>query len=492
MRRHTRLAFAAILATTAMSLAFAYSLDGARWNGGTTTFHVNISGTAPSGQSWTDGFRDAMAQWSSQTAFNFVANDSYVDPCLGYSRNDSAGGKGFPSGDGDTHNSAGFRSNVCGNEFGSNVLAITLTYSGAGTLGFPRIMQSDIIFNDQKNWDIYRGPLRSSIDFGRVVLHELGHALGLNHEATLQAIMAPTIGNLDSLQADDIAGANALYQPGTECHIADLPLNAARHNSLAAGDCRVFDLFQGGDDTSYVDAYRIQLDQSTTLALQMHSTALDAVLIITDTSLGALEIFDDSDGTCNVNETVTLPAGEYYLLANTYVVPEKCGGNEGDYTLTITDTGLPVLGAVRNAGGTPLLADTLIVGGATSDAGSTYRSTFAANEAIDVLGMIAPDPEHVGAKGSLYVLVTLQDGRRFMKDSTGKFVLFPPGTLPFIPLRSGTLGTREILSIASGLRGTTSGLAGQTLTVHLGYALDSNPSNLWYGSSPIRIEIGAQ
>src|SRR5690349_2440200 len=100
-----------------------FSMIGGKWSGTRTTFHVNIPGAAPNGTSWSSAFTNAMAQWSNQTPFKFDVDTTYIDPCAGYFR--GTRGRGFPSGSGDAKNSAGFGSTVCGNDFGSNVLAIT-------------------------------------------------------------------------------------------------------------------------------------------------------------------------------------------------------------------------------------------------------------------------------------------------------------------------------------------------------------------------------
>lgn len=105
-------------------------------------------------------------------------------------------------------------STVGGTAFGTNTLAVTLSYSQ----GDVRV-ESDIIFNNAYTWDSYRGARnrRTAIDIQRVAIHELGHVLGLDHpdEAsppqTVNAIMNSKVSNVDTMQADDIAGAQSLY-----------------------------------------------------------------------------------------------------------------------------------------------------------------------------------------------------------------------------------------------------------------------------------------
>ncbi len=103
-------------------------------------------------------------------------------------------------------------------DFGTNVLAITLSYSQGDTR-----VESDLVFNQAYTWDSYRGPRngRTAIDIRRVAIHELGHVLGLDHPdqasppQAVNAIMNSKISDIDTMQTDDITGAQALYgSPG--------------------------------------------------------------------------------------------------------------------------------------------------------------------------------------------------------------------------------------------------------------------------------------
>jgi hypothetical protein len=76
-----------------------------------------------------------------------------------------------------------------------------------------------VVVNAAYLFDSYRGPLqmpagRPQYDLHRVLLHEFGHVLGLDHVTntpTGQAIMEPIISDLDHLGADDVAGVRNLY-----------------------------------------------------------------------------------------------------------------------------------------------------------------------------------------------------------------------------------------------------------------------------------------
>jgi hypothetical protein len=471
----------------------AYTFTGSRWIDGSTVIHVGIGGRSPSGVTWSSVLRDVMDEWSSNTEFEFIADEGYLDPCAGLRRNDENGGAGFPLGAGDGRSGTDFRTTVCGNSWGTGVLALTMQFSKAGPpLGFSVFDQTDVIFNANYQWDLYSGPSKSSpIDFRRVALHELGHALGLDHSTAAATIMNANIGAVHTLQEDDISGANALYGGGT-CPVHNLAANATINDRLTTGDCRVRDLFGSSNDTSFVDVYRLTLTEDSDVDVVLHSTEFDPVLILANANLGGIELHDDTEGGCDARIRKHLPAGEYRLLVNTYETPEKCGSNVGAYNLTISDTGMPLLGAAKNVSGGPRVANAVFTGGATADSGTSFPGSFGANEAINVSGNIVPDPSHVGREGSLYVLAVLGDGRRFMQNGSGNFVPFSGDLDKLAPRRTGPLGSQEFLAISSGLRGTTSGLAGQNIAVYIGYALDSEPAAIWYGSTPIRFTIRPQ
>ena len=126
----------------------AFELSENFWEDGQATYYVDISGNSPSGISWNVAFNAAMDAWTDATAFQFIAIDEYVDPCL--ERDDGEFGDGLTGAD--------FSATLCGAEFGENVLAVTLSsgicFNPQCSNGF-EITEADIVFNGNENWAVY-------------------------------------------------------------------------------------------------------------------------------------------------------------------------------------------------------------------------------------------------------------------------------------------------------------------------------------------------
>jgi hypothetical protein len=109
-----------------------------------------------------------------------------------------------------------FAANVFGESFDENVLAVTTTWRSGNER-----TEADIVFNSARTWGAYNGPTQPNVtDLRRVAIHELGHALGLDHpdEAGQNfqpplPIMNSRISSNDTPIADDITGAQNLYGP---------------------------------------------------------------------------------------------------------------------------------------------------------------------------------------------------------------------------------------------------------------------------------------
>ncbi len=180
-----------------------------QWPDGNIVMQLQLgsnSGTLLDGStSWGAAIEPSMADWNGQVSrvqFRVVRDSTAA----------RASGNGL--------NNVFFDSDVYGDAFGADTLAVTTRwYRGSART------EADMIFNTAKSWNSYRGNLRRSSsggtlqDIRRVALHEFGHVLGLDHPdqagQNVSAIMNHTISNLDSLTTDDINGARALYASST-------------------------------------------------------------------------------------------------------------------------------------------------------------------------------------------------------------------------------------------------------------------------------------
>jgi hypothetical protein len=85
-------------------------------------------------------------------------------------------------------------------------------------------LAGDILFNSSVNWQISTG-----YDIESVAIHEIGHALGMDHSQVQQAVMyASYNGVKQSLTTDDVAGIQSVYSAP--------PVNSANASASSAID----------------------------------------------------------------------------------------------------------------------------------------------------------------------------------------------------------------------------------------------------------------
>lgn len=185
--------------------------------------------------SWNASAADAVDIWNGYLDFvSFASVSSFTVPQIS----------------GDAVNSVFFSNTIFGDSFGDGALAVTVLLSTASQTTVTA--EADVIVNSAGRYNSYRGPQQSDAtgliyDFHRIVLHEFGHVLGLDHvtfDPVGQALMEPIISDLDHLGADDVAGIRRLY--ATE--VSSLPLSV----TLRVGDSYSSETYQSNNNpTSY-------------------------------------------------------------------------------------------------------------------------------------------------------------------------------------------------------------------------------------------------
>ena len=198
MRRTILLSLALLGAAVPSSQS--YWVNGPSWPSGLVPMHIEL-GASPA-------LIDGCADWSCSASGAINRWNLFMERVQLQAVERSAQTKGELNG----RNDMFFAADMYGKAFGQDTLALTTWWYRND-----KLIEADIGFNLSKRWDSYRGSARPGAvyDLRRVALHELGHVLGLGHPndhgQTVVAMMNGTIGNLDSLTVDDLAGIEAIY-----------------------------------------------------------------------------------------------------------------------------------------------------------------------------------------------------------------------------------------------------------------------------------------
>jgi len=231
-----------LILTAGAGRAPAYWYDGPRWSvnpvmslqfGSISNGATLIDGST----TWGQPAEAAMATWN-----------QYMDRVQFRVIRDSTAATGLGNG----VNNAFWSSSIYGRSWESYAGYALWLSSGSA------ITEADVLMNNQLSWNSYRGNVRSGIvDFRRLVMHEFGHVIGLNHPnehgQIVNAVMNSSPGNTDTLTSDDISAAQFLYSVGGSGSVS-FP---ARNESLdfrTQLEAKYRDGLRRGNSTTYVDA----------------------------------------------------------------------------------------------------------------------------------------------------------------------------------------------------------------------------------------------
>jgi len=213
---------AATPATHAFTFVFDYKLTVKDHR---LTFHVDIPGYSQSGVSWNEGFEQAAGSWSMTTPIQINTVRQASDPCA--SRFDGIGGVGF---------SPDLCYQLIGPVSNTAVGVAIMELAHYSPTPYPNasVKTVDIPLKGTVQWDIYDGPIKytpggvvggvpqpniQTVDYRRVLKHELGHALGLGHSIFDSSLMTPVENDYFALSVDDICGVNVLHGHPEGCPI---------------------------------------------------------------------------------------------------------------------------------------------------------------------------------------------------------------------------------------------------------------------------------
>ena len=193
-----------------------------RWTQGGTTLR-SFLGNPPSALvngtlSWDQNAINAANDWNAAGAafhFDVAVGGNFNNPCGAAGAGHACPNTG-PVGD----NPVFFATSFCGQDF-RDIIELT---NNCANINNGAMLNAPVFVNSNVLWNAYDGPIRVGPnkvvvnDIRRVLVHEFGHVLGLDHPdangQSVVAIMNSRESDIDRIQPDDISGLFSLYPNG--------------------------------------------------------------------------------------------------------------------------------------------------------------------------------------------------------------------------------------------------------------------------------------
>jgi hypothetical protein len=223
----------------------------------------------------------------------------------------------------------------------------------------------------------------STINLYTLALHEIGHALGLDHEDDLPTIMnSYDNAAITDLTADEIAGIEVIYGAKGSVIADDYTASTATTGAVNVGGSATGRIEAPGDS----DWFRVSLTAGVQYRIDVvGGTLADPYVALLNAGGSSIAIDDDSGTGLNARITITpTTTGTYYISARSAVAT-----GTGTYTVSLTQTS-----AADDYAGSTATTGTVAVGGTatgnleTGNDSDWFRVTLTAGATyqIDVRG----------------------------------------------------------------------------------------------------------
>ena len=287
-----------------------------------------------------NAFPPSFAPWSPEDQYQ-MSKWNYYASNLFRVYTTSSGTFAWPDGifDLDGWVSSATMASVYGFSWDSNTIAVCISrFDGSG-----RIVEADIAFNPAFSYtlndeSVYNGS--SAQGFRQVMLHELGHMHGLNHNFSFLSVMNyfPSVYRMFGLPyMDDAEGIRAEY-PGNAVSLTDLAVYLYYGSGYQSVSAATHPFSVTAGNSFVVDNYHVENVGTTTISTPTIEWYLSGARNFNSTyyylgsttygSLPRFHYFDPSTVDRTLNVPGNVPSGSYYLGA---FIRNDSGAGQGSF-----------------------------------------------------------------------------------------------------------------------------------------------------------------